>query len=108
MIFNTLPPETSQQHTKSGFSCSSLHLPARCCNFPCTLQVGVGALVINEHGRMLAVQERNGVLKGRKVWKMPTGLVHAGEDLSEAAVSAGVMTIQGLLSFKEVIHRLEG
>ena len=31
-------------------------------------QVGVGALVINEQGQMLVVQERNGPLKGRSIW----------------------------------------
>jgi len=31
-------------------------------------QVGVGALVLNEQGHMLVVQERNGPLKGRSIW----------------------------------------
>ena len=35
---------------------------------------------------VLCVQERNGVLKGKGVWKMPTGLVNAREDITEAAV----------------------
>lgn len=38
-------------------------------------QVGVGAVVVNESGELLMVQERNGPLKGRGVWKMPTGEV---------------------------------
>jgi hypothetical protein len=29
--------------------------------------------------QVLVVQENSGVLKGKGVWKMPTGLVHAGE-----------------------------
>ena len=41
-------------------------------------QVGVGAIVVNSEGRVLVVQEANGPLKGQGVWKMPTGLVHAG------------------------------
>jgi hypothetical protein len=28
--------------------------------------------------QVLVVQENSGVLKGKGVWKMPTGLVHAG------------------------------
>ncbi|KAG2445484.1 hypothetical protein HXX76_000100 [Chlamydomonas incerta] len=48
-------------------------------------QVGVGAFVVNAAGQVLVVQERSGVLRGRGVWKMPTGLVAAGEDLTEAA-----------------------
>ncbi|GAX76310.1 hypothetical protein CEUSTIGMA_g3756.t1 [Chlamydomonas eustigma] len=47
-------------------------------------QVGVGALVLNEKGEMLVVQEKNGPLKNRNVWKMPTGLVLAGENLTDA------------------------
>ncbi|KXZ50193.1 hypothetical protein GPECTOR_17g830 [Gonium pectorale] len=58
---------------------------------PCTLpanashQVGVGAFVVNAAGQVLLVQERSGVLRGRGVWKMPTGLVAAGEDFTQAA-----------------------
>ncbi|KAI7844105.1 hypothetical protein COHA_002245 [Chlorella ohadii] len=48
-------------------------------------QVGVGAFVLNERREVLVVQERNGPLRGKGVWKMPTGLVQAGEDISEAA-----------------------
>jgi hypothetical protein len=32
------------------------------------IKVGVGALVLNERGEMLAVQERSGNLKGRSIW----------------------------------------
>jgi len=50
-------------------------------------QVGVGALVVDaRRGLVLAVQERTGPLRGKGVWKLPTGLVHAGEDLHAAAV----------------------
>lgn len=50
-------------------------------------QVGVGVFIFDqESGRVLAVQERNGPLKGKGVWKMPTGLVNVGEDITEAAV----------------------
>lgn len=45
----------------------------------------MGAWVVNERHEVLVVQERSGPLRGRAVWKMPTGLVHSGEDLAEAA-----------------------
>lgn len=38
-------------------------------------QVGVGAVVINARREVLVVQERHGPLRGKDVWKMPTGLV---------------------------------
>lgn len=50
-------------------------------------QVGVGAFVYDrKKGKVLVVQEKQGPLKGKGVWKMPTGLVCQGEDVSEAAV----------------------
>ncbi|KAK9820304.1 hypothetical protein WJX72_008756 [[Myrmecia] bisecta] len=48
-------------------------------------QVGVGAFVLNERREVLVVQELNGPLRGKGVWKMPTGLVNAGEDIHTAA-----------------------
>ncbi|GAB4824032.1 hypothetical protein N2152v2_011078 [Parachlorella kessleri] len=48
-------------------------------------QVGVGAFVMNERREVLVVQEKLGPLRGKNVWKMPTGLVQAGEDISAAA-----------------------
>eukprot|EP00884_Botryococcus_braunii_P009744 jgi/Botrbrau1/18771/Bobra.0386s0089.2 len=48
-------------------------------------QVGIGAFVINENDEVLVVQEGAGPLKGKGVWKMPTGIVMAGEDIVEAA-----------------------
>ncbi|CAG9464324.1 unnamed protein product [Pedinophyceae sp. YPF-701] len=49
-------------------------------------QVGVGAFVINSKREVLVVQERSGPLRGKGVWKMPTGLVSQGEDVVDAAV----------------------
>ncbi|CAM9747906.1 unnamed protein product, partial [Scytosiphon promiscuus] len=48
-------------------------------------QVGVGALVLNDDGDVLVVREKNGPLKGTGIWKFPTGLIDAGEDLPDAA-----------------------
>ncbi|BDA41663.1 Nudix hydrolase 2 [Coccomyxa sp. Obi] len=49
------------------------------------IEVGVGCFVVNEDNHVLVVQEKNGPLKGRGVWKMVTGLVDAGEDINDAA-----------------------
>jgi ADP-ribose pyrophosphatase YjhB (NUDIX family) len=50
-----------------------------------THQVGIGALVINEEGHMLVVQEKTGPASEFKLWKMPTGLLDPGEDIGMAA-----------------------
>jgi ADP-ribose pyrophosphatase YjhB (NUDIX family) len=47
-------------------------------------QVGVGAVVVNEEGKILVVQEKSGPTKGWNLFKLPTGLVDAREDLSKA------------------------
>nr|XP_016515811.1 PREDICTED: nudix hydrolase 10-like [Nicotiana tabacum]XP_016515812.1 PREDICTED: nudix hydrolase 10-like [Nicotiana tabacum] len=49
-------------------------------------RIGIGALVMNDNGEVLVVQERNGAFKGTEVWKMPTGVVDEGEDICDAAV----------------------
>jgi ADP-ribose pyrophosphatase YjhB (NUDIX family) len=49
-------------------------------------QVGVGAFVLNAEGKILLVQEKFGPLKGKGVWKIPTGLADAGEDVADACV----------------------
>eukprot|EP01065_Artemidia_motanka_P015059 TRINITY_DN18946_c0_g1_i1.p1 TRINITY_DN18946_c0_g1~~TRINITY_DN18946_c0_g1_i1.p1 ORF type:complete len:318 (+),score=89.77 TRINITY_DN18946_c0_g1_i1:101-1054(+) len=48
--------------------------------------VGVGAVIRNAKGETLLVKERSGPAARMNVWKMPTGLVAAGEELHEAAV----------------------
>ncbi|XP_055807757.1 nudix hydrolase 2-like [Solanum dulcamara] len=49
-------------------------------------RVGIGALVINDNGEVLVVQEKNGTFKGTGVWKLLTGVVDEGEDICDAAV----------------------
>lgn len=49
-------------------------------------QVGIGAFVLNGQRQVLAIQERNGPLRGLGVWKMPTGLVNEAEDVCAGAV----------------------
>ena len=49
------------------------------------VQVGVGCFVLNERQEVLVVQEANGPLRGKGVWKLVTGLVDAGEDIVQAS-----------------------
>lgn len=48
--------------------------------------IGVGALVMDEAGRVLMLRERAGPAASLGIWKLPTGLVEAGEEIHEAAV----------------------
>ncbi|XP_021680102.1 nudix hydrolase 7 isoform X2 [Hevea brasiliensis] len=49
-------------------------------------RVGIGAFVMNSHGEVLVVKEKNGGFRGTDVWKLPTGVVNKGEDICTAAV----------------------
>ncbi|XP_065874116.1 nudix hydrolase 7-like isoform X2 [Euphorbia lathyris] len=49
-------------------------------------RVGIGAFVVNDNREVLVVQEGSGGFKGTGVWKLPTGVVDAGEDICDAAV----------------------
>ncbi|OAY32997.1 hypothetical protein MANES_13G061600v8 [Manihot esculenta] len=49
-------------------------------------RVGIGAFVINNNREVLVVKEKNGGFRGTGVWKLPTGVVHEGEDICAAAV----------------------
>ncbi|XP_020959308.1 nudix hydrolase 2 [Arachis ipaensis] len=51
-----------------------------------THRVGVGALVSNEKGEILVVQEKTGHFQGTGYWKLPTGVVDEGEDINAAVV----------------------
>ncbi|KAI3717932.1 hypothetical protein L1987_69868 [Smallanthus sonchifolius] len=44
----------------------------------------VGAIVLNDKGEMLVVQEKLGILRG--VWKISTGIIHKGEDITVGVV----------------------
>lgn len=70
-------------------------------------QVGVGGLVTNDRGEILVVQEKQGPLRGKGVWKLPTGLTNAGEDVADAAVrevreETGILTVfRKLIAFRQ-------
>lgn len=62
-------------------------------------QIGVGGMVLDGEGKVLCIQERAGMTAGMKdFWKLPGGLVDAGEDICDAAVrevmeETGVKTV---------------
>ncbi|XP_047334935.1 nudix hydrolase 2-like isoform X2 [Impatiens glandulifera] len=49
-------------------------------------RIGIGAIILNDIGELLVVQEKNGRLKGTGIWKIPTGVVDQGEDIFRAAI----------------------
>eukprot|EP00850_Spirogloea_muscicola_P010557 SM000062S19943 [mRNA] locus=s62:490816:493037:- [translate_table: standard] len=75
-------------HAEADYVMLTLWLPPSPSTLPpnASHQIGIGAFVMNDAREVLAVQERNGPLRGSGVWKMPTGLVNQDEDISAAAV----------------------
>lgn len=80
-------------------------------------QVGVGSVVILGQGsnkKLLLVQEKSGPLRGSGIWKLPTGLVEQGEDISAAAErevleETGIeASFAGLLCFRHAHNALFG
>ncbi|KAK8490522.1 hypothetical protein V6N13_031694 [Hibiscus sabdariffa] len=51
-----------------------------------THRVGIGAIILNDKREVLVVQEKSGILRGTGIWKIPTGVVEEGEDISVAAI----------------------
>jgi len=76
---------------------------------PCTHYVGVGVAVVDAQGRILVVQEKAGpaAARGKDFWKVPTGLVDAGEDIATAAErevweETGIrVRFEGVISFRQ-------
>ncbi|KAL0762583.1 hypothetical protein Bca101_078734 [Brassica carinata] len=66
--------------------------------------VGVGALVLNKATReVLVVQEKSGYFRDKNVWKLPTGVVHEGEDICDG-VAREVKEETGIIAdFVEVL-----
>jgi ADP-ribose pyrophosphatase YjhB (NUDIX family) len=75
-------------------------------------QVGIGCVAFNEEGKLLSVQEKTGGFQG--IWKLPTGLVNAREDLNiacqrEVMEETGIHTeFIGILSFRHMHNSLFG
>ncbi|CAI8596732.1 unnamed protein product [Vicia faba] len=49
-------------------------------------RVRVGAIVLNDKKEVLVVKEKRGRFHGIGAWKLPTGVVDAGEEIFEAAI----------------------
>ncbi|KAI9184901.1 hypothetical protein LWI28_002306 [Acer negundo] len=49
-------------------------------------RVGVGAIVLNAKRELLVVREKSGKFQAIGLWKIPTGIVDEGEDISKAAM----------------------
>jgi len=98
-------------HAEKDYIMMTAWLPTdAACTLPpnASHQCGVGMFVsytAPEDGKtyVLCVQERNGVLKGKNVWKMPTGLVNEREDITEAAVREVEEECGLAVSFESVI-----
>ncbi|CAK9051447.1 unnamed protein product [Durusdinium trenchii] len=76
-------------HAERDYVMMTKWLPSNCPNtlpHNASHTIGVGALVTNSEGKILLAREKSGPAARSKVWKIPTGLVDAGEDLHEAAL----------------------
>ena len=76
-------------HAEQGYVMLTRWLPTDCPSpLPAnaSTQVGVGAVVVNDDGKVLLLQEAVGPLKGRNIWKIPTGLLDAREDIETGVV----------------------
>jgi 8-oxo-dGTP pyrophosphatase MutT (NUDIX family) len=58
------------------------------CNLPnyATHYLGVGALIVNDEGKILLVKEKNTLKQLKDLWKIPTGLSEQGEKIQDAVV----------------------
>ena len=75
-------------HAEAGYVMMTRWLPDCPSPLPhnASSQVGVGAVVVNDEGKVLLVQEAVGPLRGRDIWKIPTGLLDAREDICDGVV----------------------
>jgi len=111
---SALVPEAAAQgfefhHANQGYVMMTKWLPR---HLPNTLpegashQIGVGAFVINSKNEILAVKEKTGVAAAYDIWKIPTGIVHKGEQLPDAAArevleETGVQTkFESVIAFR--------
>ena len=81
-------PPPDFHHAKPGYVMMTRWLPDCPSPLPhnASSQVGVGAVVVNDEGKVLLVQEAVGPLRGRNIWKIPTGLLDAREDICDGVV----------------------
>ncbi|XP_073224386.1 nudix hydrolase 10-like [Cicer arietinum] len=75
-------------HAEPNYVMLVYWIPKTGCTIPpnASHRVTVAAIVLNDNKEMLVVKEKRGRFHGIGVWKLPTGVVDAGEDIFEAAV----------------------
>ncbi|GMH05814.1 hypothetical protein Nepgr_007654 [Nepenthes gracilis] len=75
-------------HAEQSFLMLVYWIPKTVCTIPANAshRVGIGAIVVTDKREILVVQERSGRFQGTGIWKIPTGVVDEGEDISMAAV----------------------
>lgn len=75
-------------HAEPSYLMLVYWIPKTGCTIPpnASHRVGVGAIVINDKKEVLVVQEKRGGFHGIGVWKIPTGVVDAGEEIFEATI----------------------
>ncbi|RZB51126.1 Nudix hydrolase 2 isoform F [Glycine soja] len=75
-------------HAEPNYLMLVYWIPKTGCTIPpnASHRVAVGAIVLNDKKEVLVVKEKRGGFHGIGVWKIPTGLVDAGEEIFEAAI----------------------
>ncbi|MED6145058.1 nudix (nucleoside diphosphate linked moiety X)-type motif 2, variant 2 [Stylosanthes scabra] len=91
-------------------------IPKTGCTIPINAshRVTVAAIVLNQNKQVLVVQEKRGRFHGIGYWKLPTGVVDAGEEIFAAAIrevkeETGIDTeFVEVLAFREVQNSFFG
>ncbi|KAK7289587.1 hypothetical protein RIF29_03335 [Crotalaria pallida] len=75
-------------HAEPSYLMLVYWIPKTGCTIPPNAShcVGVAAIVLNDKKEVLVVQEKRGRFHGIGYWKLPTGVVDAGEELFTAAI----------------------
>ncbi|CAI9283473.1 unnamed protein product [Lactuca saligna] len=92
LLVNLVEPAVKEgfcyHHAESDYVMLVKWIPETTSTIPANAshRVGVGAVVLNHKREMLVVQEKNGPLRGKGIWKVPTGIVDVGEDICTGAI----------------------
>ncbi|KAL3734601.1 hypothetical protein ACJRO7_023881 [Eucalyptus globulus] len=75
-------------HAEPSYLMMTYWIPESPCTLPANAshRVRIGAIVFNDKGELLVVQEKSGILRGTGLWKIPTGMVDEDEDIEAAAI----------------------
>ncbi|KAG5017638.1 hypothetical protein JHK85_023774 [Glycine max] len=89
-------------HAEPNYLMLVYWIPKTDCTIPPNAShcVAVGAIVLNDNKEVLVVLEKKGGFHGIGVWKIPTGVVDAGEEIFEAAIRE-VKEETGWMPFEE-------